>query len=211
MDHLQCKHDDVNLDQEVRLELKSKNYDFQTYYDAATLVFAALQGNDVVIKKLLDAGVNADSKFRGGETALMYAARKHHLAIVQLLLDAGADVNANDNISVLEYAIYDRHTYDSDEDVALTDDEIAASETRYRNRVETVKLLLAKGANANSKNCRGQSVLITAVEQGSVDIVKLLIEAGADRHQRNANNLTMAGLARQRSHYDVATFLETLQ
>src|ERR1043166_3689535 len=53
----------------------------------------ALNGSAAELKKLLDRGMNPNSKTAGGTTALMMAARD--LEKVKLLVARGADVNAH--------------------------------------------------------------------------------------------------------------------
>jgi hypothetical protein len=57
---------------------------------------AARKGDAAVVKKLLDEGVDVNTKFRYGATALSYACDRGHVDVVRLLLDRGADVNVKD-------------------------------------------------------------------------------------------------------------------
>jgi hypothetical protein len=59
----------------------------------------------------------------------------------------------------------------------VNDDLIAAAK---RGDAESVKALLAKGADANAKTRYNQTPLMFAAEKGHLEIVKILIEAGAD-------------------------------
>ena len=64
----------------------------------SALDFAALDGNTDVMKAILGHGVHADVRCPlGGCTALHRAACANEVGAVELLLDAGADVNAVDN------------------------------------------------------------------------------------------------------------------
>ena len=57
---------------------------------------AALIGSEPVIRELFSAGVNPDSPNPEGETALMLVVRTGQLDAAELLIDAGADVNAKE-------------------------------------------------------------------------------------------------------------------
>src|SRR5436190_5835815 len=57
---------------------------------------AARKGDAAAVKKLLDDGVDVNTKFRYGATALSYACDRGHVDVVKLLLDRGADVNVKD-------------------------------------------------------------------------------------------------------------------
>jgi ankyrin repeat protein len=57
---------------------------------------AARKGDAAAVKKLLDEGVDVNTKFRYGTTALSFACDRGNLDVVKLLLDRGADVNVRD-------------------------------------------------------------------------------------------------------------------
>jgi ankyrin repeat protein len=46
--------------------------------------------------------------------------------------------------------------------------------------IETVKLLLDKGANVNARNAVAETALTHASQKGNTEIVKLLLSKGAD-------------------------------
>ncbi|KAL7424747.1 hypothetical protein Q5752_000431 [Cryptotrichosporon argae] len=50
----------------------------------------------------------------------------------------------------------------------------------YHNRLSTVRMLVAAGADVNAVNGKGQSILAGAVFKGWADVVRTLVEAGAD-------------------------------
>lgn len=54
---------------------------------------AAREGNLEALTKMLDSGVNADSRVWDSYTALSYAAAGGHIPCVELLLDRGANIN----------------------------------------------------------------------------------------------------------------------
>src|SRR4029079_5413368 len=57
---------------------------------------AARKGDAQAVKRLLGAGVDANTKTPYGATALSFAAEKGHLEVIRLLLRAKADVNVKD-------------------------------------------------------------------------------------------------------------------
>lgn len=57
---------------------------------------AARKGDAAAVKALLDRGVDVNTKFRYGATALSYASDKGHLEVVKLLLERKADPNVKD-------------------------------------------------------------------------------------------------------------------
>jgi hypothetical protein len=81
--------------------------------------------------------------------ALLEAAARCHVDIVNSLLSEGADVHAKDN-----------------------HDRTALMYATWEGRTETVKLLLSNGADANSKDRRGRTALLLATENGDLNIVE---------------------------------------
>ena len=57
---------------------------------------ATRKGDAAAVKKLLDEGVDVNTKYRYNRTALSFAADRGHVDVVKVLLERGADVNAKD-------------------------------------------------------------------------------------------------------------------
>src|SRR5947199_4508951 len=57
---------------------------------------AARKGDAAAVKKLLDEGVDVNTKFRYNATALFYACDHGHVEVVKVLLDHGADMTVKD-------------------------------------------------------------------------------------------------------------------
>jgi ankyrin repeat protein len=115
-------------------------------------------------------GVDINARSNTNCTALMYAAfyarGEKYIEILQLLVNAGADLNfqgfgrGHENYTALMYA------------------------TRYSNTtssIEAVRLLVNAGATIDTVNAIGQTPLMYASlhAKNSVDIVQLLLDAGA--------------------------------
>jgi ankyrin repeat protein len=127
---------------------------------------AARKGDAAAVKKLLDEGVDVNTKFRYNRTALSFAADRGNVDVVKLLIDRGADVNAKDtfyNATALSWAIspaMDRKVPQHDEVVRLLvnsgklsaevlSDALAAA-TRSK-QTETIALLEKAGAKPKDK------------------------------------------------------------
>jgi ankyrin repeat protein len=135
-----------------------------------------------------------------GKSSLMYAVEHGHCAMAELLLDKGADVNAQSYGNALHAASVEGHEQivklllDKGADVnaqgGFYGSALYAASDRGHEQV--VKLLLDKGANVNLQSGRRyENTLYVASAKGYKQIVKLLLDKGADvnaqgRHYGNA-------------------------
>ena len=118
---------------------------------------AARKGDAAAVKKLLDEGVDVNTKFRYNRTALSFACDRGNLDVVKLLLDRGADVNARDNFynaSPLTWAVGP-----------------ATGSPKAEHR-EIVRLLLAKGAQGKGP------ALTNAITAGDAAMAKIILDSG---------------------------------
>ena len=97
-------------------------------------------------------------------------------------------------------------------DLRTRDDSTPLLAAAYADRVETVKLLLSRGANANAighfslKNVSGQTPLIIASFGGYIQTVQALLEGGADVDQP-AGTISPIEAAALSNHYEVVKLL----
>jgi hypothetical protein len=123
---------------------------------AEALAEAARKGDAAAVKKLLDEGVDVNTKFRYGATALSYASDRGHLDVAKLLMDRGADVNAKDtfyNATPLTWAV-------------------SPAMGRKPQHPDIVRLLLEHGAQP-----KGQA-LMAAVSAPDLATVKVVLDSG---------------------------------
>jgi ankyrin repeat protein len=74
-----------------------------------------------------------------------------------------------------------------------------------------VKLLLQRGADINAIDSGGYTPLHYASLNGAdTSILLYLIHAGADIYVKNSNGKTIVDVARERNHFETASFLEGL-
>ena len=152
------------------------------------LVLAAQQGNVAKVKELLAvAGVNVNQVDADtGRTALHWAARENRGEIVAILIEAKADVNAQDRTGkgpltlAAETGSADATQKLVDAGASLTArDSIGGTPLTWGcglGSAETVKILLAKGADATVVDVNGLTPLIWAAGIGKPETVAVLLE-----------------------------------
>lgn len=137
------------------------------------LVQYAAQGDENVVKLLLEAGVDVTAADPQRQvTALHNAAAQGHLKLVQLFLDKGASVDAQDwnGSTPLIFAA-------------------------GQGKVDVMKVLLARGAKVDVKPKNGPTALVAAVYAGNAQAIRMLLEAGANPNQADAFGNTPVKLA----------------
>ena len=170
------------------------------------IMLAAEQGSVPVVKKLLDAGANVDAKNKMGETALMDACmmsanKPDYREIVNMLIAAGADVNAKDMgdapVLLLVSGVAEPETVkgllSAGADPNATDPNgvSALMVAAISERSETVKALLDAGADPEAKGKNGWTALMFAAGTGNTETVKTLLAGGADPNATDPNGVTV--------------------
>ncbi len=119
------------------------------------LLEAARVGDADEVRDLLERGAPVESRNPAGATPLVAAAYGNHLETARLLVDAGADVNVQDETQQSAYLI-------------------ATSEVGDDPRL--LELTLEHGAQVNAKDSYNGTGLIRAAERGYATIVGRLLE-----------------------------------
>ena len=122
----------------------------------AQLILASRTGDLQKVKDLLNERAEVNTRDKDENTPLMISADKGHLKVVELLIDAGADIDAVDG------------------HLGYTSLMKAADKTRVR----VAKLLVEKGADINAKSKYGRTALELARVHGP-RVTEILKEAGA--------------------------------
>jgi len=155
-------------------------------------LFEAVKKADVEqVRLLLAQGADVDAKWgdthtteKGNDrTPLSYAVDANNMDLVKLLVEGGADVNAgswpplcgavdNNNTAIAEYLIDHGANVNYPKDWGPLQ-----ATTAISNSVEMAKLLIARGADINS---RIYPVLNNAIYKERKDLCEFLIQRGAD-------------------------------
>ncbi len=161
---------------------------------------AAVDVGAEMVRLLCLNGAAVDVKNGKGESPLLEAARRDHLATAQALLAAGADVNLRniDGVSVLECAVQESHPkiarvlveYGVDVDAVNRRGRTALHLASTLNNGEMVDVLVEAGASTDLPFVSGRSALHIAAGQRSIPAVLALLKHGASVHLRDADGGT---------------------
>jgi ankyrin repeat protein len=130
--------------------------------------------------------INAPVKIGDAQlTPLGHAANNGQLRVAQFLLDSGAEVNRSRDFNSWPPLL------------------IAAA----NGHKAMVELLLAKGADVNSRDSSGQTALHLAAENGFQSVAEALLANKADVNARDKNQVTPLHLAARKGHSAMVAFL----
>lgn len=156
---------------------------------------AAMAGDlATVCAVLAEAPDLIESNTSDGWTPLHLAAQHGHVAIIDLLLRAGADVNVRAANTLASTPLL----------VAITS---VPTEGDVARQLEVVIVLLAHGADAHRSNSAGSTPLHKAAIAGARDVVQLLLACGANVAARNSGGQTPLDHAQYRGHAEIAALL----
>ena len=177
------------------------------------LMEAARSGSVDAVRALLVRGakVNATERDRD-QTALMWAVARQRPAVVQLLIQHGADVHARTRVRPLtvmldqgprrsvKTSMQDAREIEAGGGTAL----IFAAEV---GDATSAQHLLAAGANVNDAAADGSSALVRAVFAGHTGVARVLIDAGADVNAAGAGYTALHAAALRGDHATVQALL----
>lgn len=148
---------------------------------------AVTAGNLVQVRRLLSHGVDVNTRDDSGRTLLHSAVPRYAFGepvvkvgektIIQMLLAAGADVDAADSDGVTPLLL-----------------------TASRGHIKAAKQLLAGGANANAKDRQGMTPLHRVAVDGPMELIERLVARGADVNAVDRDGWTPAHMAAFHGH-----------
>jgi ankyrin repeat protein len=185
--------------QEARVKLEG----MQVPYTEVAFVHRAARGDAAAVRLFLTAGMNPNVKDNQGITPLIAAAGAGREETVKLLLEKGADLNAQNPERVITkgkkrpkkitryggtpliHAVRGGHTgtvlllLDKGSDPNIMDDKQGLTALHwavFRNQQAALQTLLDKGANPGVKDKRGFTPLVMAAHYAKPEIVSLLLD-----------------------------------
>ncbi len=153
-----------------------------------TIHAAAYIGDSNAVQHLLSRGADINAMDEHGRTALSLAAGEGNMAVAELLIARGAEVDRGKEDSWLPTPLY------------------AAAE---RGQTGMVKLLIRHGANIHPGTLEDYTPLHEAARQGHRETVELLIDKGVEVNARAAWKSTALREAALRGHAGVVEILLT--
>ncbi len=149
----------------------------------------------------------SDAANTDGMTALHFAAQNGDIAIVQFLIEHGADIKAQDIVfsrTALHFAAgngnLDTVKYLAEHGADIQDkDDYGATALHYaakHNKLDVVKYLVSKKMDYTAKDVRGWSAMHYAADGGSIDVIKYLLAKGLNINELNNARRTPLFFAR---------------
>ncbi len=207
-------------------DTKSQEKEVREFMDMnEQLLQAAERKETETIKRLIEEGVDINTKDSDGRTAAMIAAYNNDVETAKVLIKAGADVNIQDNMQnnpflyagAEGYVEILKLTIEAGADPAIINRYggtalIPASEHGH---IDAIKELLTKtDIDVNHVNDLGWTALLEAIilNDGNVkqqQTVQLLIDHGADVNIPDDNNVTPLQHAREKGFKEIERILLT--
>ena len=172
----------------------------QSFIDSS-LIQSVTEGDLKQVEEWLIAGANVNATNKQGHaTALAIAASRGDLAIVEILLQADAQVNPDLETTTINVSENQPQTFFEGLLGALSENVMSGLVSQSPVKISplwcaaeaghlaVVERLLKAGAKVN---CDQQSALIPAVSGGHLDVVRALIKAGANVDQDLGGGVTL--------------------
>jgi ankyrin repeat protein len=171
-----------------------------------------------VVRILLEFGVdpNVETVCEESSSPLVTAAMANDIDLAELLLDAGADINAPDVLATAaengDFDILNLFIDEGADIEAFGADALRAA--GFGNNLAIVKLLLSAGADINYPAAPkgGRTLLQKAVWNGNLRTIRYLIDQGADINAppSHSDGYTALQVAARRGHMEVVKLLLAL-
>jgi ankyrin repeat protein len=172
----------------TRLLAAGANPNHATSTGETPVMTCARTGNVEAMESLLTHGADVNAaESRHGQTALMWAATYRHAAVVQALIEHGANIQARTRVT--EHRVSTGIVAPPAGASGVWMNKGGFTPLLFAARqgdAETGQLLLRAGANVNDADGAGNSALVVASYSDNSEFAALLLEHGADAHSAGA-------------------------
>jgi cytohesin len=150
------------------------------HHSETPLMYAAKNGNEEIVRALVESGAEIRAKDHFGRSACMLAAEAGHSNIFRFLVSRGADVNETSKAGLGLLEVLNPKTPD------------------YR---ETIRYFMKHGLDPNRKLPDGRTPLHYAVDTERAALLEVMLEGKVDVNATDNSGLTPLRLAFQRQQY----------
>ena len=181
------------------------NANSATWTGETPLMTCARIGLNDGVAALLNGNADVNAKdSRRGQTALMWAIAEGHPDIARLLIEKGADINAQskmlDGFTPKIYKTY-YGTLEISSRGGFTPLMFAASV----GDLDSAKMLVARGADVNHSTMEDGNTMLLATANGHEDVALFLLESGADPNSKAGDGSDITAL-----HYALRDGIKSL-
>lgn len=167
------------------LEKRTVSPDTEDNTGNSLLILAAREGHAETVAAILRFRPRPDHRNRNGDSALMFAASRGDMKLLDLLLAAGAKtdpVRGENSWTALHYAAFE-------------------------GKLPAVERLLAAGADIDALTPNLSDALMLAARNGHIDIARRLLKTPIDLARRNDRGLTAEEWARSKGNTKIAALI----
>jgi len=181
------------------------------------LIYAAAGGHAEVVRLLLGAGADANTRNDAGLSALDRAARADRRDAHEILLAHPRGRPASEVLTALDARLLEACRRDESSEVAGLLSRGASVESRAHGTgwtplisacasggVETARVLLEAGADPSAAAAGGRTPLHFSAELGEVELIQMLLARGADPERRDRHGETPLEAAERGGATDAA-------
>jgi len=180
----------------------------------------AAQEDNLEALTALIAGMDVNLRDKqSGTTALEHAVKNANREMVQLLLAAGADVNAKNaegetvlmmlDDDATSDLVWDLLNAGATVNVKNNSGATVLMRAAVSENLEALKTFLDAGAEVNTRDKEGHTALMLAASEGLVNNVRALVLAGADINAIDEDDKNALGHAAENDHAAVIRFLKS--
>jgi len=178
---------------------------------------AACFGNVALCLLFIKAGADLNAQGFKGATALMWAAQYGRDQVCKLFLEQGAALHLKNDMggtALVVGACYGnrnekacRVLIESGVWPGNIQDQLTEALSAGAQHTEIAKLLVTKRANVNARDCRGNTPLMVAVNNGNEALCSFLIDHGADVNVKDADGRAVIRWAIEHSNVQICRLL----